>query len=360
MIKGKLKNMLSIRSDMLYCPLCFSLDTYSNCDTQCNNCYLRRLNNVWDKDNRPADITLMRSKLERGLDNPNPRTPLAWAIKNKKVIRFGNKSDPFQEAEKKYRVSRDALVVLEHMRWPTVIQTKFLHNLEDYIGILIAMKDYLWVMPVMSPGMDSDWVLFEKGIPTPPIERLETSKRFMKEGIQVGFNGEPFIPGYHAIYQFKETIKLLKSFKIKSYNTYNFHWNEFVAKRLHAIGIDIEKIWFYNQDKEWAKILPKLIEIAKKYDIVLGCPDFINSGRYPQPNTCCGLNVSNPCTFNLHTWKQVILGLEEDKEDMKIINVKQILLEKSWDGVGDQEEGRKAMFEKSEDRFGMEDIRWNS
>jgi hypothetical protein len=121
-------------------------------------------------------------------------------------------------------------------------------------------------------------------------------------------NGEPFIPGYHTVDQFEDTLKLLKAYGIKSYNTYNLHLNDFVAKNLHQIGIYIEKIWYHNRDEEWRPILRQLIDLAQRYDIILGCPDFVNSGSYTeQSNTCCGVTVPIPCTFNLMTWKKLLL-----------------------------------------------------
>ena len=55
----------------------------------------------------------------------------------------------------------------------------------------------------------------------------------------------------------------------------------------------------------WKK---KLIDLSKKYDIILGCPDFANSGWdfKEQSNTCCGVHVDNPCTWNVITWKRIM------------------------------------------------------
>jgi hypothetical protein len=70
--------------------------------------------------------------------------------------------------------------------------------------------------------------------------------------------------------------------------------------------VDIERIWKYNQDDQWKRILQKLIKIADEEHVKLGCPDFVNSGKdYVEPfNTCCGINVSNPCMMNTHYFKR--------------------------------------------------------
>lgn len=55
---------------------------------------------------KAANPETIRRKLENGLKNPAPKTPLGRAIKAKKTIRFGNKADPYQPIEKTSGVSR--------------------------------------------------------------------------------------------------------------------------------------------------------------------------------------------------------------------------------------------------------------
>jgi len=347
---ANLKRGLVVRGDSVYCPLAFSLDSYSNCEPDCIHCHFRRLNKIWDMNLRPLDLENFERTLRNGLRNKNPKSPVAWALARKKTIRFGNKADPFQElAEHKYRVSKRVLEVLSDYRWPVVIETKFTHVLMEYEGILASMKPHLHIMPVISPGWVSDWEVFEKQKTTPPELRLTQLEKWREAGFRVGVNGEPFIPGYHTVEQFEEMLKLLKSHKIPSYNVYNLHLNEFVIKRLNEEGFDIEKIFDYHQDILWKPILRQLIELAKKHDIVLGSPDFINSGAYfDKNNTCCGLEVDNPCTFNTHTWKRLLI-LGEDPT---------AILEKTWDGVGDLELGRRVMFDRSDKSYTIRDIDW--
>lgn len=358
-----LKNSLHIRGDSLYCPLAFSLDSYGNCFTDCVHCYLRRLNEVWGKDLKPMDIEHFKRTLHNGLHNEHPKSPLAWAIRQKKTLRFGNKADPFQEVEKAYRASKNALEILEEYKWPTVIETKHTGILMDYFDTFVKMKSYLHIMPIISPGYISDWIVFEHEKTTHPSIRFVFLKEMIKQGFKVGVNGEPFIPGYHTIEQFEKMMKMLKEVGVPSYNTYNLHFNPFVAKRLHAVGVDIEKVWYYNQDEQWRPILQNLIDIAKKYDIILGCPDFVNSGWgfVERSNTCCGVNVDNPCTWNVMTWKrwiQELGGLENKWLYMPYSAhfVKEIL-DPSWDGIGNYQEGIGLLSEQKKDMYGLKDIK---
>jgi DNA repair photolyase len=340
----KLKNSLTIRGDSLYCPLSFSLDTYGNCLEYCHHCYFRKLNHVWGKELKPLDIMILIKRIENGLKNKNPKTSLAHAIKQKKTLRMGNKTDPYQSADIEYKATRKALRVLQCYDWEIVIQTRFTENMERDEDIFFDMNTT--VMPIVSPGLDRDWETFEKKNTTRPIDRLQYLKRISKR-VRIGVNGEPFIPGFHTVREFEEVMKLLKKYKIPSYNAYNLHFNDWVAKKFHSIGLDIEKIWYMNQDSQWKKILSKLIDISKKYDIILGCPDFVNSGSYQEKvNTCCGVHVGNPTTFNLINWKKKILsGVPKDE-----------ILKNTWDGVGDFEEGKNTFEGKNSKMYSLKDI----
>jgi DNA repair photolyase len=352
-----LKQGLTIRGDSLYCPLAFSLDSYSNCLTDCVHCYIRRLNEVWGKELRPLDIENFARTLHNGLKNPNPKSPLAWAIKQKKTIRFGNKADPFQDAEMDYGVSLKALKILWELKWDVVIESKFVNILwdDDYLDVLLAMGENLHMTPIITVGMEKDWIKLERTKTSHPEARLEFIKFLKTYNINVGVNGEPFIPGYHTVEQFEEMMKQLVKYGIPSYNTYNLHFNAFVARRLHAIGIDIEKVWYYNRDEYWHPILQQLIDIAKKYNIRLGCPDFVNAGwRYMETsNTCCGVNVQNPCTFNTMTWKREI----QENKPLKIKPSNKAIFFASWDGVGDYYKGKEVFEGTTKDIYTMKDIK---
>lgn len=330
----KLKHSITMRGDSLYCPLSLSLDSYGNCLTNCHNCWVRGLNHVWGKGLKPADLDLLETKLTNGIKNKNPKTPLANALRNQNTIRWGNKTDPFQLVERKHQVAPEIFRMLRRLNWTFVIQTKFTHVMMDYENFILKAnkKKLITIMPVMSPGLEKDWSTFEQELTTPPLERLKTGKYLLSKNVPVGFNGEPFIPGYHTVKDFEDTLKLLKEYGIKRYNTYNFHFNAYVAKRLHKIGIDIEKIWTFNQDKEWKKILRKLLNLSIKYNIRLGNPDFVNTGKnwIEQSNTCCGINVPNPCTFNSHYFKKY---KQLGKTDEQIIKL-------TYDGTGDLEKGK--------------------
>ncbi len=324
---------ISIRGDCLNCPLPLSIDTYFNCLTDCHHCYSRRLNRTWGTDLRPADPDQVRKKLENGLKNKNPRSSLAWALYHKKTLRLGNRTDPYQDAEIEHKITRRVIKHLIDLEWTFVIQTKFLNNMLRDWDLLEKANDerLLTVMPVISPGGEYDWEVLERKRTSSIQIRLAVIKDMIEAGWNVGVNGEPFIPGLHTPTHFYLMIRRLKKVGVQSYNTYNLHLNDWNAKRMHSIGLDIEKIWRMNQDKNWAPIQKELCQIAQQEGMILGCPDFVNTGPewVEQTNTCCGIQVPNPSKFNTHWWKK---QLQKGHSPNKV-------LKQTWEGIGDEKLG---------------------
>jgi hypothetical protein len=210
-------------------------------------------------------------------------------------------------------------------------------------------KDLLHIMPVISPGGEGDWELFERERTTPIPRRLRLIKRWIKRGFKVGVNGEPFIPGYHTVDNFRDMVIRLKEAGVGSYNTYNLHFNDHVAKRLHEIGVDIERVWYHNQDAQWRPILRQLLNVAWEEGIKLGCPDFVNTGwnRREPANTCCGIDVPNPSQFNSH----------EFKIRLQMLQTPENILHDTWEGIGDREVGEKILDGRMKDQYTMKDVK---
>jgi len=300
-------------------------------------------------DLRPADPDAIAHKLHNGLKCKNPRSSLAWALYHKKTLRVGNRTDPYQPAELKHQVTHQVLNILIDLKWTFVIQTRFTNNMSNDEEAILKAKDkqLITLLPIISPGGEWDRTVLEKGA-TPSIHsRLQIIRRYIKKGVPVGVGGEPFIPGLHTPKMFEDTLKSLKSVGVKSYNTYNLHFNDHVAKQLVGIGLDIERIWHYNQDKQWRPILHRLCEMADRLGIVLGCPDFVNVpySYTTKSNTCCGISVTNPSRFNTDTWRRLLMDGKKPGW----------VLKKTWEGIGNKEMGWKILFGKPCEFYTMKD-----
>lgn len=342
---------LTLRGDFYYCPLALQLSTYWNCEATCAHCYLRRLNRTWGQDLRPLDPAVLRKQVKSDAEGREPRSPLAWAIRNRQTVYLGAKSDPYQPAELTHRSTRAALRILLKAGFSVVIATMFTEHLEDDRALLEDYRDQVTIMPIVSPGLERDWNVLERQKTTNPVHRLEHGAEWQARGFNVGINGEPFIPGFHTIDEFDHVITLLRILGLKSYNTYNLHLNDWNLKELYAVGADIERIAQENLDAFWYPVQQKLIQIAQSQGIILGCPDFVNSGSYDWgTNTCCGMNVPNPIRFNLIHWKKLAAkGVPEES-----------ILSSTFEGVGELEYGRQLLQGKVPELLSLKDIREES
>lgn len=345
------KTPLTIRGDSLYCPLAFGLDTYYDCPYQCSYCYCRALNHTWGKgEQRVADPDAVLEQLERGLVNKNPRGSLANAIARKKTIRFGNKSDPFPPEEQHEQATQKILEGLKRLNWSTKLETKTTDfMLDGYLRHLHPSKDVITV--TVTCGLDRDYKAFEPSSLPTPEQRLVALQNAAQLGFQVGVIAEPFLPGWHTVEDWKTFLTALRDHGIGRANVYHAHLNAFVLKRLNDIdGVDVEKVWEENQDDRWKPILLEIIELSKQAGIILGCPDFVNSGGYREPcNTCCGVDVVNPTSFNFITWKNT--ALDNGSVDWAAA-------ERSWDGIGDRELGQKVFNGEATDFYGWKELGW--
>lgn len=176
------------------------------------------------------------------------------------------------------------------------------------------------------------------------MERIRALGQLAEAGLQVGIITEPFIPGYHTVQQFRDLASLALEHGVTRLNTYNLRLTPFVAKRLLKAGLDVERIFDENQDEQWGKTLAELLETP---GVSIGCPDFANAGRVPSPaNTCCGVDVKNPCTFNIIHWRQ--MGLEQGQVTSQDARG-------TWDGVGDLEEGMSLFEGRLPDYYDLSD-----
>ena len=346
------KSPICIRHAHLTCPLPLALESYWACEADCLHCVGRKLNRIWGEEQRVTNPDSVRKKLRNALRNKNPQTPMAQALKAQKAIWIGRKTDPYQPIEMELMVTKGLVEILIDLRWPFIICSRYQANCQRDVDLFVKAGPLLICLVEITPGGESDWELFERKRTTPVNRRLRIAKRWQQLGIHVGIRGEPFIPGYHTTNQFRDMLRRLRSYGLRSYNTYNLHMNEYTLQRLHDVGLDIERIWEHNQDKLWRPIQCKLCQIADEEGINLGCPDFVNvpQGWKNCANTCCGVDVPGAFTFNTHHWRSLSQsGLASND-----------IIDRTWEDIGsedDQHQARLILSGKSDDYYTMEDAK---
>ena len=333
-MKKEYKNPIAMRQEHLSCPLALALESYWNCEADCFHCVGRRLNQIWGTEQRVTNPENVKKTLLNALKNKKPKSIIAQSLHAKKAFFLGRKSDPYQPIENDLKVTQKLIKILIELKWPVVICSRYQENMKRDVDLFMKGKRLIHLLTEITPGAEADWELFERKRTTSIDKRLKRTSYWQKLGIKVGVRGEPFIPGYHTVHQFRDMLKRLKSYGLKSYNTYNLHINEYTIKRLYDIGLDIEKIWTLNQDEHWKPLQRKLCEIADEEGIILGCPDFVNvpTDWVSSVNTCCGIDVKNALTFNTHNWRNLML------QENKPLNA----LSETWEGIGSDEDRERA------------------
>ena len=329
---------LTIRSDSLYCPLPFGLDTYYGCAFDCVYCSFLGLHYTWGRGemDRTLDLDWFRKRVLNGVRTPG-RTPLARAIAGRKTIRLGNKYDPLPPQESELRITRDVLQFLFDLGWEVKLESKNADLIREYAPLLVDGQAI--VTTTVTIGLDRDWRELE-GCRTPsPTARLSALSELAQAGLQVAVITEPFIPGRHTIDGWRLFLSLLSHHNINRVNTYNLQLTPFNARRLAEIGVDVVAAHEGGKDPAWRDTLQALLSIGSEMGFHVGCPDFVNAGRVrPTTNTCCGVDVQNPCTFNFINWRAT--GL--DRGEVKPADVV-----RTWDGVGNLEAGLKTFSGKN-------------
>ena len=116
------------------------------------------------------------------------------SFKRKSVLRLSGNTDPYQQAEKKYRITRQILEVLEEHNWPFAIGTKSDLVLRDLDLLSRASKKSRCCVSLTITTLDEKLAkLLEPNAPSPK-RRLETVKQLSDNGITVGVWFIPLIP----------------------------------------------------------------------------------------------------------------------------------------------------------------------
>jgi len=164
----------------------YCFDPYNNCEFNCMYCHTaaRKYDGskefsvpVYVKTNAPQVLTHELSSFKR-----------------KGIVRMSLSTDPYQPAEKKYRITRQILAILKENGWPFAIGTKSDLVLRDLDLISQASQKSWCSIALTVTTLDENLAkLLEPNAP-PPKRRLEAIRRLSDAGIEVGVWLIPLIP----------------------------------------------------------------------------------------------------------------------------------------------------------------------
>jgi DNA repair photolyase len=172
------------KKDNLFCGK-YTIDPYQYCEFSCNYC-----------DSSQSDIIKVKTNAVDILENE---------IENleKGRIIIGSVHDPYQEAEKKYQLTRKLLSVINEFNFPCHILTKSPLVIRD-IDILKNLKDCIVTISISSLK-ESVNSIFESNV-SPPLQRLEVIKALSENEITSGLAIIPILP-YIVDDELKKIVK---------------------------------------------------------------------------------------------------------------------------------------------------------
>ena len=168
-------------------PFAWSLNPYYGCERACTYCYARDYHARRGRDtgagfDREIDVKMNFPEL---LAHELPR------LRKRETVALGTATDPYQQCEGRYRITRRTLAALVASPLPLVVITKGSMVVRDID--LLAKLD---VKVCVSIGTVSE-SLARTSEPhaSPPKARLEAVRRLVSAGIDAGVLAAPVLPG---------------------------------------------------------------------------------------------------------------------------------------------------------------------
>jgi len=173
-------------------PFRYTINPYRGCSHACTYCFARPtheylgLNGLEDFERRIVVKINAPQRLAAELARPS------WGGEH---IAMGTNTDPYQQAEGRYKLTRGILEKLAEARNPFSVLTKSTMILRD-LEILAAAAELTEVKANLSIAtLDEEvWHASEPGTP-PPLRRLEAVARLNEAGVPCGVLIAPILPG---------------------------------------------------------------------------------------------------------------------------------------------------------------------
>jgi DNA repair photolyase len=168
-------------------PFAWSLNPYYGCERACTYCYARDYHARRGRDtgagfDREIDVKLNFPEL---LARELPR------LRKRESVALGTATDPYQQCEGRYRITRRTLEALVARPLPLVVITKGSMVVRD-VDLLVRLD----VKVCMSIGTLSESIArTSEPHASPPKARLEAVRRLVSAGIDAGVLAAPVLPG---------------------------------------------------------------------------------------------------------------------------------------------------------------------
>jgi DNA repair photolyase len=168
-------------------PFAWSLNPYVGCERGCVYCYARDYHARRGKDTGAG----FDHEIDVKINFPERLASEVRRVRKRETVALGTATDPYQQCEGRYRITRRTLEVLVAWPMPLVIVTKGSMVVRD-----IDLLTRLDVKVCMSIGTVSEQIArTSEPHASPPKARLEAVRRLVSAGIDAGVLAAPILPG---------------------------------------------------------------------------------------------------------------------------------------------------------------------
>jgi DNA repair photolyase len=168
-------------------PFAWSLNPYVGCERACVYCFAREYHARRGRDTGAG----FDREIDVKLNFPELLVAELRRLRKRETVALGTATDPYQQCEGRYRITRRTLEALVASPLPLVAITKGSMVVRD-IDLLLKLD----VKVCMSIGtVAEDLARTSEPHASPPKARLEAVRRLVNAGIDAGVLAAPILPG---------------------------------------------------------------------------------------------------------------------------------------------------------------------
>jgi DNA repair photolyase len=168
-------------------PFAWSLNPYTGCERACRYCYARDYHARRGRDTGAG----FDREIDVKINFPELLVRELRGLRKRETVALGTATDPYQQCEVRYRITRRALAALVASPLPLVVITKGSMVVRD-----IDLLTKLDVKVCVSIGtLSEELARASEPHASPPKARLEAVRRLVSAGIDAGVLAAPILPG---------------------------------------------------------------------------------------------------------------------------------------------------------------------
>lgn len=215
----------------------YTINPYVGCAHGCKYCYARFIKRYTSHKESWGEFVDVKINAPDLLEKEVLR-------KKKGKVWISGVCDPYQPLEKKYKITRKCLEILQRHDWPVMIQTKSPLVLRD-IDLLKKFNE-VEVGFTIGTGDEKIREIFEPRAP-PIEERVEALKELHKAGIETFVMIAPLLPGADLLVE-----KLKGKVDYVLIDKMNYHYADWVYKK-HNLEYAMEDKFFREMKNKLRK-----------------------------------------------------------------------------------------------------------